>query len=527
MANMKKSNFSRKEVFVFLLIMIIGAFLRVYQLDKYPAGFHGDEAWTGLIARQILKQGYIGFWSNSALGQPSLFFYWTAFLFKIFGDSASIVRLSFALLQILSLPCFYLLIRLLFSYEAALFSLFFFITGPVPLEFARRGDLPAVSFSFFPSIYFYLLSLKTNKWRYSLLSGLFLGLNNYAYHSYVLIAPILAAYTVLAVILNRKLFSIKKALIPFFILITTYLLVFSPLLLITMKSPYIVFGKFRSFSILSSEGLRHLKSYAPQVNSSFEAIIYNFKVSLPLFYSGHDDSMGSHVFDPIQAFFFSIGIIFAFRYAHKKYRLFPYFIFLTLFVTCIFTINAPTFRRFQSSIFWAYIFTGVGAWTCLIWSKRILKKYNIIGTTLIITLSFVSGIYNSYLFFSKYAVSQQTKSFTSYSFVVAADFINSLPQKTRIYFYSSIGPLNYETLRYLLRSNIEAKDRSIEGINYSDLMRDTEDQPVTYILFPNYLNLVNNLESIYPDGKKIEHKDTDDTLQFVSYSLPVISKKNL
>ena len=58
-------------------------------------------------------------------------------------------------------------------------------------------------------------------------------------------------------------------------------------------------------------------------------------------------------------------------------------------------------------------------------------------------------------------------------------------------------------------------------------MRDTEDQPVTYILFPNYLNLVNNLESIYPDGKKIEHKDTDDTLQFVSYSLPVISKKNM
>lgn len=510
----------RNEIFILVLIVILGVTLRVFGLDKYPAGFHNDEAWTGLIARQILEKGYIGFWSDSALGQPSLFFYWSALLFKIFGDSAATVRLSFALLHVFSLPFLYLLIRFLFSYQAALFATFFFATGPVPLEFARRGDLPAVSFSFFPSLFFYLKALQTNKWKYFFLCGLFLGLNNYAYHSYALIAPILAVYT-LFFVLTKKL-SFKKIFLSFIILIGTYLLVFSPLLKISLRSPEIVFGKFRSFSIfpLSLEGLRHIQSYAPHVRNSLDAIIYNLKVSLPIFYTGHDDSMDSHVFGPIQAFFFSLGLITAIKYARKDFRLFSYFIFITLFISSIFTLNAPTFRRFQANIYFAYVFTGVGAWISLIWCMKLLKRYRKIAAILIISISIISGLHNSYLYFSKYAVSPQTKAYTGYSYVVVAHYMNNLPKNTQIYFYSSLGPLNHETLRYLLSPEIQAQDRSKEWTHNFSFNRDTLNQPVTYILFSNYLDKIYDIEALYPDGKKTEHKDTDGTLQFISYSLP-------
>src|SRR5436309_2066706 len=84
---------NKKELFSLLGIVLLAAFLRLYALDIYPAGFHGDEAWTGLEARRILTEGTIGVWSIAANGQPALPFYWTAFIFSLFDSTIATTRL--------------------------------------------------------------------------------------------------------------------------------------------------------------------------------------------------------------------------------------------------------------------------------------------------------------------------------------------------------------------------------------------------------------------------------------------------
>ena len=65
---------SRLEWIVILLILIVAAFLRFYQLDRFPPGLDPDEASEALVALEMLENG-IQIFSTSANGREPLFTY--------------------------------------------------------------------------------------------------------------------------------------------------------------------------------------------------------------------------------------------------------------------------------------------------------------------------------------------------------------------------------------------------------------------------------------------------------------------
>ena len=71
---------NRWELIAVVVLTAVAAFLRVYRLEEIPAGFHGDEAWVGIEGLRILKEGWIGPFTTSAMGQPTGPFYLTALL---------------------------------------------------------------------------------------------------------------------------------------------------------------------------------------------------------------------------------------------------------------------------------------------------------------------------------------------------------------------------------------------------------------------------------------------------------------
>src|SRR5690242_15221018 len=52
----------RTEIFLFTLLLALGLFLRVYQLDSTPAGLHTDQGLTGQCALRILHEGWRPFY---------------------------------------------------------------------------------------------------------------------------------------------------------------------------------------------------------------------------------------------------------------------------------------------------------------------------------------------------------------------------------------------------------------------------------------------------------------------------------
>src|ERR1700674_215736 len=85
---------NRVDIAIITAITLLAAVLRIWRLGTVPLGLHGDEAWTGLDARRVLREGWIGAYVPSAVGQPTGPLYFTALLFKFMPQTTFTLRLS-------------------------------------------------------------------------------------------------------------------------------------------------------------------------------------------------------------------------------------------------------------------------------------------------------------------------------------------------------------------------------------------------------------------------------------------------
>lgn len=518
---MKK--FSKQEVIIFLLILAIGIFLRLYHLD-YPLGLHGDEAWTGIEAKRILQEGSIGVWSKNAYGQGTLGFYWTALIFKITGSSVLTLRLSYALLAIFSLPFFYFISRLLFSKTIALFSFFLFATARIPIHFAHMAYSPYLT-AFLLTIFFFLLALKQNKTAYYLLAGIFLGLSPYFYPGLNILSILLLMFLLMKSFLQNHTSSslLKERLPNILILFLTSLVILLPLFFYLKDSPEQISSRTNLVSIFNPTNLHHTKiAYYPNY-SFFQIIFEQTKAALLMFnLKGDHDAQNNFdklpVFDLLTGLFFLIGLLSQIRNITKPNILFLFMWFLFFLSGTIFTVDAPNFRRSQPSIAAAYIFAGLGMEFVYQWLNRnVVQQIALQKITVVLILGLISMI-NINIYFNQQSQSFTTKNIFAYPLIEVGKYLNILPHDSYIYFYSAHWPYNYETLRFL-NPGLLGEDRSSEFGVYS-LKKSVTNQNLAYILLPPYTNNISDLEKLYPGGIKKEHQDEDGTLIFTSYFLP-------
>lgn len=508
---------TKKEFFIFILIFLLGVFLRLYHLD-YPLGLHGDEAWTGIEARRILTQGSIGIWSSSALGQPTLPFYWTAFIFKLFGESIYTLRLSFALLTIFSLPFFYFAVKLLFNKNVALIAFLLFATSHVFLLFSHVAPTHALFLVlFFPTIYFFLLALKSNRKIFFIVSGILLGLAPYFYVGLRIFPLFFAFFISYKSFYKNFLKQYWKNLLLFFLISFT---IFLPLGLYGLRHSEDFMTRINMVSVFSKDGIVH--EAVPNASIALENNIR--KVFLMFLIKGdvdpQDNFHSAPLFEWVSGVFFTIGFLSQLFYRKKHFaddsRIFLllwFFIFLT---GSIFTVDAPNFRRIQPSITASYIFVALGIIYVYRYLKRLLKLSHILNVLMVLVLIIIAWN-NISMYFGKQAISSETKSAFSYQLVKAAEFIKTIPDPY-VYFYSARWSYNYETLRFLL-NDIPGEDRSSQFGTYS-LMNNNFGKTVVYLFLPDYQNSLFEVQKMYSNGKTIIKEDTDKTILFYSYIIP-------
>jgi 4-amino-4-deoxy-L-arabinose transferase-like glycosyltransferase len=95
-----------------LLITALAAFLRFWQLDRIPPGFHYDEAFEALEAWRVLTQrGYHPIFFPGNFGVEPAFIYLTSLAFRLFGETPTVMRGVAALIGTLTVPALYALCR--------------------------------------------------------------------------------------------------------------------------------------------------------------------------------------------------------------------------------------------------------------------------------------------------------------------------------------------------------------------------------------------------------------------------------
>ena len=99
-----------------LLIVVLGAFLRLYRLGEVPPAFNFDEAAHAVDALDILS-GHHFMFSPKLQGVESFFMYCTAGAFFLLGPSPLAQRLVSALIGVATVGITYLMVREIFYEE--------------------------------------------------------------------------------------------------------------------------------------------------------------------------------------------------------------------------------------------------------------------------------------------------------------------------------------------------------------------------------------------------------------------------
>src|SRR3990167_6899101 len=119
---MKRAN--KKEVAIFLIVVGIAAFFRLYQLDKFPPGLYPDEAMNGSNALQALETDNFKAFYPENDGREGMFINLQAISVSVFGNHAWALRIVSAFAGILTVLGLYFLTKELFARQIGLIASF-------------------------------------------------------------------------------------------------------------------------------------------------------------------------------------------------------------------------------------------------------------------------------------------------------------------------------------------------------------------------------------------------------------------
>jgi len=517
----------RTDLFFILILLISAAPLYFIYLSVYPPGLHGDEAWTGIEATRILKDGSIGIWSHAAYGEPSIRFYYVALLFKLFGPSLEMLRYASVLLHWITIPFFYGIVSLLFTRRIAFFSTVLFICMHPLLLFAKRADFVTFSFPFYPALFFFLLGLKTNMYRYFFLGGIFLGLCLYGYFS-LWVTPLLFLLisVYLAFFHKKQFFKVCNPLTVFFV---SSIIVASPMLIFMITNKNTVFSRMQYISSVTQDGVnKEILQKDIQVIQFFTQGMWK---NIQMFFSkGAVDPWDNINQKPLYSIFEAIlllcGLIYTIIHLRKKsYAILLVWFFFFLFLSA-FTNDAPNYRRTQLSIAASCILFVVGIDLCIhfifsrvqVFWKKSFKHLSVLEFITIFVFVFTVSISKAFFFFQIFTTAKEVKQQYAYSFVESIKTLDKLKTDYYIYLYSDSWPFHHETRKFLLPEK-RGESRSHMYGKYSLVNTNTQG-PVLYLFFPEYKNDFLKVQKLYPDGKQIVQNDVKNNELFYLFALP-------
>ncbi len=243
----------KKAVYWLILILLIAAFFRFWDLPDTPPGLWADEAINGTNTIQALETGAWKVFYPENFGREGLFINIQALFVKAFGHEPWVLRLPSAIFGLLTVLGLYLMTREIFGEKIALFAAFFLATSFWHINFSRMG-FRAIMAPFFLVWAFYFLFLamrKQKEWIFAM-AGLVFGLGFHTYIAYR-IAPIIAIYPLWRFYKDWKKGGVKNICAPCLIGLFIFMAILAalPLLWYYAQNPVDFLGRTSAISIFN------------------------------------------------------------------------------------------------------------------------------------------------------------------------------------------------------------------------------------------------------------------------------------
>lgn len=481
-------------------MLIVSSIPRLVLLDKIPPGIHGDEGWTGIIAREILSKGSIPAYVTAATGIPSGSIYPIALIFKIFGESIFLLRVASAIAGILTIIAFYVFLRLFFNKKVSLLTTAAFNFSLIHIHYSRIAyNVIYLPFLQLMSVIFFILYRRKNNSLFIILSAIFAGLGFHSYHVFILF-PLSLIFSLAVDICHHKFSFQKIKQLCLFILF--FILASLPILKVMIFQPDFYFSHVKTYNALNKNVI---KNNSNLIGKS-KLILKNGFENLSFFIWGGKvdfvDAFGKYYnFNRSYIILFFLGIFLSFI---KKRRL-DYFILFSLifFLTPTFFTFEGTYRRSILTLIYFYYFFAIA----VEWTIGKIKNKRLFIVIFLLTIIVVAESSINLITYSKFFPSDQESKFVyAYDLTEAGFMINQMAdEKTKILFLSSRWSCKYETLRFINHDRT-CEDRSKEFGQF-DLNVKLQ-RNVLFVLLNNYVMLIDEIKNKYPGG--VEKKILDN-----------------
>lgn len=201
----------KTEILVFLVIILVASFFRLYKIDSVPPGLYPDEAMNGNNALESLSTGQFKVFYPENNGREGFFINIQAISIKVFGNHPWSLRIVSAIIGIFTVAGLYLLTKELMGWRVAALSSFLMAISSWHVIFSRIGFRAIMlPFILVYGFYFFWKGLKQSNFTYFGVAGFFFGLGFHTYISYRVAPAILIVVLLAYWLATRKDFAFTK-----------------------------------------------------------------------------------------------------------------------------------------------------------------------------------------------------------------------------------------------------------------------------------------------------------------------------
>ena len=505
------SSIQHREWLCLFTIFAVAALLRFYHLVSMPLGLHGDEAVAGIEALRILRDGYIGPYTTSALGQPLGPMYFMALPVKLLGNTILAVRVLPALWGALSIPALWWLARRHLPEKNAP-AIALLAAGSLTflnwhLHFSRIG-FPVGLWPLWTilSITVLLEATQTQKTKWWLATGAMTGGGIYVYNAHSLFLVLTTVFVAVWILGEKTNWTRRlKSAAAYFAALT---LVLVPMATYAAQPEHGYWSHAGNLSIFQTPEWSQQTRLGPKVGFLVGRYLnYWDRLSLhPV--PEYTDSIGGDENVPAApplTLLFVGGAVLMLARKFRDWRAQPLlfysaFIVLAMPMVGVVTINAFERRSLAAAAFFCILAAWGGARCFEKLEARFPRRRAVFSFAAALLCVWFAGR-STYDYFGKYALSNNNSWVMCEELTDAIKWAKTQPPDSTIYFLSDRWSFNYEPRQYLA-PELRGEDRSRQFGNF-DLGFDAARGHPIFICIGEYSGQIAALEARYPNGKVV------------------------
>lgn len=432
--------------YILLLILCLGFFLRIYQLDSLPGEIWGDVIEGYRFSEQIL----IGEWPfYFVLGNGPLFFYIGAIFYKLFGLSFITLKLTSVFLGMILLIVTYFLTKEVFNERIALLTVFLLAVSKWAIIFSRLGTMNILVPVFAALIfYFFFRVVHKEELRSFVFLSLLTGIGLYNYPAFIFVPFTLCILFIYILIRDRK-----------FIFRNLGKIIISVSIFLSLSVPFLrLLPDFEVTNKNSYFGSKLFGGTGNRTGSLPEQFVINTVNSFAMFHFKGDEIFRVNVknqpqLDLLSGIFLLIGIVYLVN--EKKWRKYAFYLitpFLVLQLPSILVLNfpaeTPSATRSIGILPFLYIFVALGIHFSL---TKLVKAYKFVYLAIILVLIMVFNVKSVFVDYEQGLPNRNTP----FGKIIARE-IENLPITTNIYMFGCCwgewGHPDSDNIRYVLKN---------------------------------------------------------------------------